>query len=242
MRLYTEREKLLDEWADKQGKNEWSYLAYAENRLDAGDPAAAQSFLAKIPANFSPTDEICYTRFAAAVYLRDYDAASRVLAAIPAEMANEMFDGQSPQSWADGLVARARGDQQKARAIFSAVREKLEVAWAGQQKKDWDFAKAARLDAGMGRKEQAINEARHADELRPIAQDSLFGPDRVRNLALVYAWTGEPALAIEQLEIIAKIPADPSYGELRFDPIWDPLRGDPRFDKIVALLAPKETK
>ena len=91
----------------------------------------------------------------------------------------------------------------------------------------------------MGRKEEAISEARHAVELRPIAQDSLLGPELVRTLALVYAWTGEPALAIEQLEIIAKIPAGPSYGELRFDPTWDPLRGDPRFEKIVASLAPK---
>jgi len=239
MRLYTDREKLEDEWAAKQGKNEWSYLAYAENRLDMGDSAAALSFLAKIPTNFSPTDEIWYTRLAAALYLRDYDAASRLLAAIPAEMATEMFDGQPPQSWADGLVARARGDQQKAKAIFSAIREKFEVALAGQPKKDLEFARTARIDAGLGRKEQAINEARHAVELRPIAQDSLLGPDRIRNLALVYAWSGEPALAIEQLEIIAKIPAGPSYGELRFDPTWDSLRGDSRFEKIVASLAPK---
>jgi hypothetical protein len=155
-------------------------------------------------------------------------------------MANELFGGQPPQSWADGLIARARGDQEKARAIFSAIREKLEVALAGQSKKDLDFARAARVDAGLGRKEQAINEARHAVELRPIAQDSLVGPRRVHNLALVYAWTGEHALAIEQLEIIAKIPAGPSYGELRFDPTWDSLRGDSRFEKIVASLAPKD--
>lgn len=76
---------------------------------------------------------------------------------------------------------------------------------------------------------------------------NLFARDRetsqsadVRTLALVYAWTGEQALAIEQLEIIAKIPAGPSYGELRFDPTWDSLRGDPRFEKIVTSLTPKQ--
>jgi tetratricopeptide (TPR) repeat protein len=240
MRLYAEGEKFQDELAAKQGEKEWDCMNRAELKLDAGDPAAALSFLAKIPTNFSPTDEIWYTRLAAALYLRDYDAASRLLAAIPAEMATEMFDGQPPQSWADGLVARARGDQQKAKAIFSAIREKFEVALAGQPKKDLEFARTARIDAGLGRKEQAINEARHAVELRPIAQDSLLGPDRIRNLALVYAWSGEPALAIEQLEIIAKIPAGPSYGDLRFDPTWDSLRGDSRFEKIVASLAPKK--
>ena len=115
----------------------------------------------------------------------------------------------------------------------------MNAKWAGQPKEDMDIAMAAISDAGLGRKEEAISEARHAVELRPIAQDSLRGPELVRTLALVYAWTGESALAIEQLEIIAKIPAGPSYGELRFDPTWDPLRSDPRFEKIVASLAPK---
>jgi hypothetical protein len=154
------------------------------------------------------------------------------------EMAGELFDGEPPQSWADGFVARARGDEEKAQAIFAAAREKLNASPPGRHR-DSDFAKAARLDAGLGRKDEAINKARHAVELRPIAQDSKVGPSRVRNLALVYAWSGERALAIEQVEIIAKIPAGPSYGELRFDPTWDSLRGDRRFEKIVASLAPK---
>jgi hypothetical protein len=118
----------------------------------------------------------------------------------------------------------------------------MNAKWAGLPKRDIEIAKAARLDAGLGRKEEAISEARRAVELRPITQDSMFGPDYVRTLALVYAWTGEPALAIEQLEIIAKIPAGPSYGELRFDPTWDSLRGDPRFEKIVASLKPNDAE
>jgi tetratricopeptide (TPR) repeat protein len=246
MRLYAEGEKFQDGLdrvravAAKQGEKEWDYLNRAELKLDAGDPAAAHSFLAKVPDTFSPTEEIWETRFNTALYLRDYDAAGRVLAAIPAEIATGMFDGQPPQSWADGLIARARGDQQKAQAIYSAIREKMNAKWAGLPQRDIEVAKAARIDAGLGRKEEAISEGRRAVELRPIAQDSLFGPDLVRTLALVYAWTGESALAIEQLEIIAKIPAGPSYGELRFDPTWDSLRGDSRFEKIVASLAPKK--
>ena len=251
MRLYAEREKLEDELAAKNGKSDWYYMAYAQIKLDAGDPAAAQSFLAKISTDFSPTEEIWYTRFFTALYLHDYDAASRVLAAIPAKVAEAMvpiglingfyvFGTQPPQSSADALIARARGDQQGAQTIFAAIREEMNAKWAGQPKEDMDIAMAAISDAGLGRKEEAISEARHAVELRPIAQDSLRGPELVRTLALVYAWTGEPALAIEQLEIIAKIPAGPSYGELRFDPTWDSLRGDPRFEKIVASLAPKD--
>jgi hypothetical protein len=68
----------------------------------------------------------------------------------------------------------------------------------------------------------------------PIAKNSLFGPRTVTNLALVYAWTGERDRALEQLEIVATMPAGPTYGDLRFNPCWDSLRGDKRFDKIVA--------
>jgi hypothetical protein len=68
----------------------------------------------------------------------------------------------------------------------------------------------------------------------PIAKDSYWGPHCVTTLALVYAWTGERDRAIEQLGIVAKIPNGPSYGDLKFNPCWDDLRGDPRFDKIVA--------
>ena len=68
----------------------------------------------------------------------------------------------------------------------------------------------------------------------PIAKDSFWGPHHVTDLALVYAWTGERDLALDQLETIAAIPGGPTYGDLKFNPCWDSLRGDPRFDKIVA--------
>src|SRR5207247_7504009 len=73
-----------------------------------------------------------------------------------------------------------------------------------------------------------------------MAKDSLDGVDVRYVYAVICAWTGERDLAIEQLETLAKIPAGPSYGDLRLNPNWDPLRGDPRFQKIVASLAPKE--
>jgi hypothetical protein len=88
----------------------------------------------------------------------------------------------------------------------------------------------------LGLAEKRRRSARHSNavELKPIAKDSVTGPPLVANLALVYAWTGERDRALEQLEILATIPAGPSYGDLRFNPCWDSLRGDERFDKIVA--------
>jgi hypothetical protein len=94
-------------------------------------------------------------------------------------------------------------------------------------------------DAVLGYKEDAIREGRRAVELLPVTKDSIGGSLLVEYLALIYAWTGEKDLAFEQLRIAAKLPGSLSYGELRLHPYWDPLRGDPRFEKIVASFAPK---
>jgi hypothetical protein len=96
------------------------------------------------------------------------------------------------------------------------------------------------IDAGLGRKEEALREGRQTVELMPVAQNALDGPEILYFFAVICAWTGERDLAIKQLETLAKIPVGASYGELRLDPAWDSLRGDPRFEKIVASLAPKE--
>jgi tetratricopeptide (TPR) repeat protein len=138
-----------------------------------------------------------------------------------------------------GLIARLRGDEQKAKAAFAAARKRADTSWRDKSKDEEYFAQVSRLDARLGNKDEAIREARRAVDLMPIAKDSVAGAGLISNLALVYAWTGERNLALEQLEIVAKIPAGPSYGDLRFNPVWDSLRGDPPFEKLVTDLTPK---
>jgi len=226
MRRYSELEQFLRR-AGTSGTlgDQWTQILLSEAKLAQGDPVAAQDILKQVPLDFSPTAEIWGTRFNAALYLRDYDAANRVIVATPAKWADLAFDG---------VVARARGDKQKAQAAFAAAREKMEAQQGDKPKDAPYFASVAKLDAGLGRKDEAIREARQAVDLLPIAKDADLGPVYVANLALVYAWTGERDRALEQLEIVATVPGGPSYGDLRFNPCWDSLRGDKRFDKIVA--------
>jgi serine/threonine-protein kinase len=225
-RRYNEFEQLVTkDAASGLLRDPWTQLWLAEVKFDEGDPVAAQSLLEQVPLDFSPIQVVWEIRSKAALYLRDYDAADRVIAAIPAKFADR---------WPDGLVAVARGDKQKAQSIFLDARKRLDATWGTKVKDALYSWQAARLDAGLGRKEEAIREAQRAVELKPIAKDSLQGPPIVTNLALVYAWTGERDRALEQLEIVATIPAGPSYGDLKFNPCWDSLRGDPRFDKIAA--------
>ena len=94
------------------------------------------------------------------------------------------------------------------------------------------------IDAALGRNENTIREGRRACELLPISKDSWEGPYWVTNLATIYAWTGDNDAALQQLGNSARN-FGVTYGELKLLPIWDSLRSDPRFDQIVASLAPK---
>ena len=78
-------------------------------------------------------------------------------------------------------------------------------------------------------------------ELLPVEKDSLNGVQMIVYFAVIAAWTGEKELACEHLEEATRLPGIgiQSYGQLKLSPFWDPLRGHPRFEKIVESLAPK---
>jgi hypothetical protein len=97
----------------------------------------------------------------------------------------------------------------------------------------------ALADVALGRKEESIQEARHAMEIRPISEDALDGLAIATNVALVYAWTNQPDFAFEQLNTLIETPGwRLNYGDLKSNPSWDPLRKDARFDKLLARLVP----
>jgi serine/threonine-protein kinase len=169
---------------------------------------------------------------------RDFDSALRALAALPVAGCYQQTI-PFPRTWCEGVVAQMRGDKAAARAAFTSMRAEAVKLVAEQPDYPEGLCVLGVADAALGHKDDAIREGRRAVELLPVTKDSLVGALLVQNLALIYAWSGEKDLAFEQLTIAAKLPSYLSYGELRLHPYWDPLRGDPRFDKIVASLAPK---
>jgi tetratricopeptide (TPR) repeat protein len=130
-------------------------------------------------------------------------------------------------------------DEDKAKSAFTAARAEQEKIVEAQP----DFAPAwcvlGLIDAALGRKEEALREGRHAVELLPVEKDAVRGPAFIKYLAMIAAWTGDKDLACEQLAIAARPPRTVTYGQLKLLPFWDPLRGDPCFEQIVASLAPK---
>jgi len=145
-----------------------------------------------------------------------------------------------PHAYFEGVVATCQGDLEKAGKAFNVARGEI----AATVERDPEFAPAisflGMIDAGLGRKQEALSEGHRACELLPPSKDAIDGVVLAVNLAQIYVWTGEKDLAIAQLAAVERFPTYLSYGLLKLQPIWDPLRGDPRFEKIVASLAPKE--
>jgi serine/threonine protein kinase len=139
------------------------------------------------------------------------------------------------------LIARLEGEPAGANPRFAEVREQMnQKIQKSPQTGAFLLSQLAVVDALLNKKEAAVSEAKHAVELFPISKDALRGPCNLVNLAVVYAWTNELDLAFATLGSVTKTPFGIYYGDLKLNPIWDPLRKDPRFDKLLAELAPKD--
>jgi TolB-like protein/Tfp pilus assembly protein PilF len=168
---------------------------------------------------------------------RDWEAAARAVAAVPATGIST--DIIFPRTYCQALAARASGDAAGAQTAFLAARAELEEAVRQQPDYGENYTVLGLIDAGLGRKENAIREGRRGVELLPITRNSIDGAELMKYLAVIYAWCGEKDLAIEQIQATLRVPSSLSYGNLKLHPYWDALRGEPRFEQIVADLAPK---
>jgi serine/threonine-protein kinase len=131
-------------------------------------------------------------------------------------------------------------DGRKARSAFAAARAEQEKIVEAQPNYAPVLCVLGLIDAALGAKDQALREGRRAVELLSVEKDEINGPRMITYFAIIAAWVGDKDLACEQLAVATRFPSSPSYGEMKLLPFWDPLRGDPCFEKIVASLAPKE--
>jgi TolB-like protein/Tfp pilus assembly protein PilF len=139
----------------------------------------------------------------------------------------------------EGVIARMSKDNERARSAFAAARAEQEKVIQAQPNFGPAWCVLGLIDAALSRNEDALREGWRAVELLPVEKDALRGPVMIKYLAVIAAWAGDNNLACQQLANALHHPIAPSYGELKLLPFWDPLRGDPRFEKIVASLAPQ---
>jgi serine/threonine-protein kinase len=205
------------------------------------DPRPLHEMIASLQKDSSALARIADTWFLCALAERDAVAGKAALAALGDNTVGDNAT-QFSAKFAEGLLARALNDEQGARTALTEARVQQEKIVQAQVNYGPALCVLGLIDAGLGRKENALREGRRAMELMPVTKDALNGADIMQHFAVIAAWVGEKDLACEQLAATIHFPCPRSYGRFKLLPWWDPLRGDPRFERIVADLAPKEAK
>jgi TolB-like protein/Tfp pilus assembly protein PilF len=181
--------------------------------------------------------------FDCALAERDPAAAERALVALSDNPCWSESAIILSHSFGEGLLARMTKDKARARTAFEAARAQQEKIVQAQPDYGPALCVLGLIDAALGRKDLALDEGRRAIALTPAEKDVNNGSRVLQYFAITAAWAGEKELALQQLEAGLRAPVASlilSYGALKLLPVWDPLRDDEGFDKIVASLAPKE--
>lgn len=243
LRRYNDKLALYDRSAAIQpSSRDYFQMMRAQTHLERGDLDAPRSLLQSLLDGYDPDGVVTFTRFLLAFYERNLDGARQLLAGT--KLTEMVGNGgvQLSMSWFQACVARAMCDTNGACAALADTRAKLEPKVREKPDDAVLLAQLAVVDAGLGRREEALAEAQRAVALRPISQDAVDGPTVLASLALTYAWLGDVNSAVEKLIYLAKIPGGPDYGELKFSPMWDDLRRDPRFAQMLATLEPAKSR
>ena len=242
MRRYPEAAELFRRAVSVSPHNYWARVIGAwqpfRERADIRPIRAALNAIVAEESDAAPKEP--GDLFQCAIFERDAAAADRALAAIPSEGMALGPNLVRPREWFVGYVAQLFNRPESARRAFEATRAILEKLLREQPENAAAWSLLGRVEAALGRKEEAIKAGRRGCELLPLSREPASGTRPLRELAIIYAWVGEKDLALEQLATSAGQVMGVSYGALQLDPDWDSLRGDPRFERIVTSLAPKE--
>src|SRR5437773_2835383 len=133
--------------------------------------------------------------------------------------------------------------RQERRTAFEAARAQQEKIVQAQPDYGPALCVLGLIDAALGRKDLALDEGRRAIALTPPEKDVINGSRVLQYFAITAAWAGDKELAMQQLEAGLRAPFASlmlSYGAVKLFPFWDPLCGEPGFEKIVTSLARKE--
>jgi serine/threonine-protein kinase len=208
--------------------------------MQTGDDASLRRAIAELPTTLTSDRGVLSVQITTALYDRNWIQAMSLLQQCSGK--DNGFFGYANLSVPIGcysiLLARLQGEEPSSH--FQQIRDQLDQRVKLAATDPDLLSSLAVVDALLGRNEAAIREAQSAVDMLSISKDPLGGPAVLANSAVVNAWTGQIDEAFGKLEILGKIPFGIYYGQLKKDPLWDPLRQDPRFDKLLAQLAPHE--
>ena len=206
-----------------------------------GEMHLLKSLLDQVPAGVDPDGVVTSCRWDAAMAERDFAAARRILDSSPASEVSYTNASLTPKSFLQACIYLAQGDSPNAQKYFEMARPTFETAVKEAPENADRHANLGWLYAFMGRKEEAIREGRRAVELKPESKDAVDGAIMNCYFALIYARVGENDLAIPLIERLLKTPGavdsvdySITINDLKFRWEWDPIRSDPRFQKLIS--------
>jgi TolB-like protein/tRNA A-37 threonylcarbamoyl transferase component Bud32 len=247
MRRYRDADRAINDMTAVAGDDSGQTLFRAMVHFEAsGEVAPLREVIARgSTADPAKTGEdFTIPQFFLLMWSRDSAEISRFLSS---EHGPIRWNGMRfPDAWLEALAARLRGDNSNALQAFSVARPEMENNVQADPVRGVPLGFLAIVDAGLGRTEQALEEAKRACELASFKKNNIEAVTARYCMAVVYAWTGHNDLAIAELGKLAERPSGgnegailPSYGDFRRNPLWDPLRSDPAFEALVQRLAPK---
>jgi serine/threonine-protein kinase len=205
-----------------------------------GDTQLLKSLLESVPAGSDPDGSVTACRWEVAMLQRDYSAARNVLETSLLSELSYTNAGSTPRSFFEGCIYLAQGDNASAQKAFELARPAFEAAVREAPESAYRHANLGWLYSFMGRKDDAIREGKRAVELKPESKDAVDGALMNCYLALIYARVGEKALAIPLIERLLKTPGavdsvdySITINDLKHRWEWDPIRGAPRFQKLL---------
>ena len=194
-----------------------------------GDLSVMEKELAQLPAGVDPDGLVTFSRMQLLLLQRKFTDALALIKQSP----QEIFHYDKPREFFEGAIYAFLNDKEKAVAAFEHARPVAENALRESPDDASRHIILGLILAGLGQKEAAMAEGKHAVELLPESQDALEGPKMTVALAQIYAWTGESDQALQLLEHSLSIPNGVTIPFLKLDPMWDPLRSDPRFQALI---------
>lgn len=198
-----------------------------------GDVGYAESQLSLVPPGFDPDGLVTSSRVWVLMLQRKFADAVRVAQQIQGETFTYPETGLCSKAFLEGRLYWYQDDKIKAQAAFERAKTVGEQLVREAPSDPTRHAQLGAVLAGLGQKDDAINEGKKAVELLPESEDAFTGPRMTAALAEIYAWVGEPDEAFRLLDHLLSVPNGLTVPTLKLDPVWDPLRNDPRFQALI---------
>ncbi len=198
-----------------------------------GDLSAVEKQFSSVPPEADPAGLITWIRVGILTLQR------QVVQQFRGETLATATTAPCPKALLEGMLFLYQGEKDKARIAFEHARAVAEKLVREAPQDPGRHGQLGLMLAVMGQKEEAINEGKRAVELLPESQDAFDGPQGIASLAQIYAWTGEFDEAFRLLDHLLDVPNGITVPMLKLEPMWDPLRKDPRFQALIDKYSPK---